>query len=79
MALALVAANEVSAAAERMRIMGFPIKASGKLIGDAVWRCQHEPCLTVGSENTPTVPDLQRDIGADAATAKHIWEVRSVR
>ena len=36
MALALVAANEVSAAAERMRIMGFPIKASGELIGDAV-------------------------------------------
>ena len=36
MALALVAANEVSAAADRMRIMGFPIKASGELIGDAV-------------------------------------------
>jgi hypothetical protein len=25
--------------------MGFPIKASGELIGDAVWRWQHEPWL----------------------------------
>jgi hypothetical protein len=44
-ALALVAANPASAAAEKRTTIGFPMEASLVELVNAVWRCWAEPHL----------------------------------